>query len=288
MRYITSNISALNSESLSAKNSGLGNVLFQVASIIGIARLKGLTATFPAVDQLSKKLYSLYKSNHGSTIYRNLPTYSWSTDNNYIINESTSSKDYDHNLLSIIDTIVTNDDSQRGIIVRGYLENSKYFEHMKDEILELFRPDADSVKYIRNKYNAIFETNKTLVSVHFRGNEYKKSCHAEAIGVATEYNYSYYSNAINYIIDKVNNPLFLIFTDDIASIDFNQLPLCYNVIISNNPDYIDLWFISMCHHNILSFSTFSYWGAILNSHADKLVLYDAKLSYEYLRSFVKI
>ena len=45
------------------------------------------------------------------------------------------------------------------------------------------------------------------------------------------------------------------------------------IFYENNVDYIDLWCMSICNHNILSNSTLSWWGAYINTNKDKLVLY---------------
>ena len=72
MKYITSSISAYESQFLSKNNTGLGNVLFQIASVYGISKQLGINCTFPRVKMFGEKLYNLFGYNHKDTIFRNV------------------------------------------------------------------------------------------------------------------------------------------------------------------------------------------------------------------------
>jgi hypothetical protein len=76
-------------------------------------------------------------------------------------------------------------------------------------------------------------------------------------------------SAINLLgIDKD----YIIFSDDLNSINtmFDFLP--NKQFISLGENYLDLYAISMCEHNIISNSTFGWWGAYLNENKNKKVI----------------
>jgi hypothetical protein len=187
---------------------------------------------------------------------------------------------YDIDLINNIQNIPDN----ISCIIYGYLEHISYFENYIDEIKNLFSIDDMSYKKIMNKYGYLLNsTNIIPISIHFRGNEYLTVMN-------TPYNYEYYNRAIEYIMDNVNNPHFLIFTDDIHSINFNKINITQNnyTVIENDYDYLDLWCMSLCKHNILHKSTFSWWGAFLNNNIDKIVLYDCSITSESYKFFKPI
>ena len=79
---------------------------------------------------------------------------------------------------------------------------------------------------------------------------------------------------------KVKNAEFFIFSDDI---DWCKKHLSFK----SNPNYIDdkynledyheLILMKYCKHNIISNSSFSWWGAWLNENPNKIVIYPDKI-----------
>lgn len=94
--------------------------------------------------------------------------------------------------------------------------------------------------------------------------------------------FEYYNNAINEILDKVQNPIFYVFSnthDDLEWIKDNyhfhdktsnrEIKLVY--VDLSNPDYEELRLMYNCKHFIISNSTFSWWGAWLSDNENKIV-----------------
>lgn len=85
---------------------------------------------------------------------------------------------------------------------------------------------------------------------------------------------SYYSNAFKYMNERLVNPKYFVFSDDVAWCKENIKAdnIVYVERFPDGEDWWDLKLLSSCKHNIVCMSTFSIWGAWLNSNKDKIVL----------------
>lgn len=154
----------------------------------------------------------------------------------------------------------------------GYWQSEKYFKHVKDTIIKdfTFKNQMDAVNTLLSKQ--IEKVNS--VSLHVRRGDYvtnKKTYSTH--GLCTN---KYYSDAIQYINERVDNPHFYIFSDDLEWSKKNlQLHNYETTYVENNygkSSYIDMQLMSMCKHNIIANSSFSWWGAYLNNMLDKIVI----------------
>ncbi len=163
------------------------------------------------------------------------------------------------------------DTGQANMRFSGHFQNEKYFVHHRDYIREIFAPSEKILHYIEKKYGkleTLFDT--PTVGVHIR--TFMPSArlpdHVGFLGGAT---WQYFIDAINYFPE---NYTFLVFSDAPDWVKKN-FPPCNRKIkfIKENPHYIDLYFLSLCHHQVVSpESTFSWWGAWLNGNPDKVVI----------------
>jgi hypothetical protein len=84
----------------------------------------------------------------------------------------------------------------------------------------------------------------------------------------------YYARAIQALSQRVSNPEFFVFSDDIAFAREN-LPCEKRMVFVDNNDetnpHEDLRLMAACSHSIIANSTLSWWGAWLNPNPTKLV-----------------
>ena len=258
---LSCSITATNSSDLCKYNTGLGNVLFQLSSLYGLSKECKLIANFNELEKLLKKL-DCFNLNHRNTIFRNIKIQNHNKYDLIIKEKRENCQLFDNDLLKNI----KKNKNKNILIKNSYLQSHLYFNKYRNNIINLFYPDEDSIKYMKDKYPILFDNTFIKVSIHIR----------QKWGARLKYNNSFIKKAINYIKNllKLNNIIFCIFGDDINDIkklfkDINE-ELIY---FEDNFDYIDLWCMSLCDHNILSHSTLSWWGAYLNNNKNKIVIY---------------
>lgn len=158
---------------------------------------------------------------------------------------------------------------KNGVTLKGYFQSEKYFKDIEPVIREEFRfrhvYDENDADYV---YQQIRDKNS--VGIHVRRGDY--------IGSRIHFDLSdsdYYSNSIKYMKENLSNPIFFIFSDDIEWCRNNlSSPEFFFVDLESSKEnpIIDMSLMSVCRHNIISNSTFSWWAAWLNNNIEKVVL----------------
>jgi hypothetical protein len=140
----------------------------------------------------------------------------------------------------------------------GYWQSEKYFKPIENIIREQLRPNADTINKLKEKY----PTEKSI-SMHIRRTDYVSSN-----GFHPVQTIEYYQSGLE-IIGEYDN--LLIFSDDInwckENLKFENM-----TFVEGNDDVEDIWLMSMCDHNIIANSSFSWWGAWLNENRDKKII----------------
>jgi hypothetical protein len=157
------------------------------------------------------------------------------------------------------------------VYLDGYWQSEKYFKDNKDAIKNDFQFKNTLDAHNQEIVNKMNQTNS--VSIHVRRGDYISDSQAAKVhgGITT---LAYYKKAIDMINDKVDNPVFFIFSDDIAWVRENiNLKNSYFIDWNQGKDsYKDLQLMSNCKHNIIANSSFSWWGAWLNKNDSKIVV----------------
>jgi hypothetical protein len=113
-------------------------------------------------------------------------------------------------------------------------------------------------------------TGNNSVSIHVRRGDYAGAKEFDVCSV------NYFKNAVDYISGLVENPDYYVFSDDIEWTRKNFEFLGKYTMVDNsrykNFDYFDLYLMTKCKHNIISNSTFSWWGAWLNQNRNKIII----------------
>lgn len=150
----------------------------------------------------------------------------------------------------------------------GFWQSEKYFLSIKEEIRESFafktRLLNESTRKLAQKLDK-----SNFVSVHVRRGDYLLL--PDYLGVCA---IDYYHHALDVIKDKVDHPMCIFFSDDIPWVRQN-LPVEDAVYVDWNKgreSWQDMYLMSQCQHNILANSSFSWWGAWLNTNDDKIVI----------------
>lgn len=110
------------------------------------------------------------------------------------------------------------------------------------------------------------------VSMHIRRGDYLNTENADLFGnICTD---AYYQKAIEIIENEVQDAHFYLFSDDIAYVKQRFTGKKYTIVDINRgkDSFYDMRLMSCCRHNICANSTFSFWGARLNSNENKIMI----------------
>ncbi len=259
---------------------GLGNQLFQYAAGKALAQhhnvdfcidttpfksyslhdcdLNFLKITAPEVSEQQMKEFCIKKySTFKKTIYRNL---------NFLISPKRNTY-YEETFPEYNNRFF---DLPPHIYLSGYFQSEKYFERITHIIKQEF-----VLKQNLTNTNGVIDDikNTNSVSIHFRRGNY-----ATNDGIRNIFGLvglEYYKQAVENILSSVKNPHFFIFTNDSEWVKSNfkieDYPVTY-VSDLGFKNHEELFAMSLCKHNIIANSTFSWWAAWLNNNPDKMIV----------------
>jgi hypothetical protein len=226
----------------------LGNQMFQYAALKGIAEKHEYEWCIPNKDSfgttynLRSSIYDCFKLS--------------SVENVEVIDSLTIEESHFHFDENLFENCPDN------INLMGYFQTEKYFKHIKNEILSDFE-FLDQIQDTSNDFLNQYE-NVKKVSVHVRRTDYVEKSHFHPLP-----SLNYYFTAMNLFNDAV----FFVFSDDIEWCKEQNIFNNENIIFpSVNDRYIDFCIMSMCDHNIIANSSYSWWASYLNKNLNKKII----------------
>jgi len=266
---------------------GLGNQLFQIFATISIALSAKKLYVFPYSDVLTTGIvrrtywYSLLDNLWNNTTWNNPEV-----DNPRIFSlPSIEEKGFEHDELVVVRVNL----EKNPACLHGYFQSYKYFEKHYETIIQLIglqvkqQAIKEKTKVFqgvskKEKEEAFGEEGVTTVSLHFRLGDYvSKQSHHPIMSI------KYYMSALRNIIDKLGSDTFRVIYFG-ETTDETTIKICIQILEKIYPyiefvkadleeDWEQLLMMSLCDHNIIANSSFSWWGAYFNSHKDKIVCY---------------
>jgi hypothetical protein len=144
----------------------------------------------------------------------------------------------------------------------GYYQSETYFEKYSENIKSLFGPPLEFIRRILAEIPVIFTTEVTVINVRRGDYLHYPNYHPT---VSPEY--------IFKALELVPSKQYLIASDDIPWCKEN-LKGTQGVVTYLEGWKIEeqLWIMSMCHHFVISNSSFSWWAAYLSRQPGKIVI----------------
>jgi hypothetical protein len=241
---------------------GLGNQLFQYAAAksLAIEKKKKLRIDISQFGSYKLHNYALNHFNITSNIYKKPNKYLRKITSFFYKNIRYKEVGFGYNkdLIQI---------DGAAVFLVGYFQSEKYFLKYEKEIRKDFEIITPLKKITKETIEQIQKVNS--VSIHIRRGDYLIN---PMHNTNKEY---YYEKALEIIENRIENPVFFVFSDDMDWVKLNFSTKRETVFIDFNDaltNFEDLKLMSSCKHNIIANSSFSWWGAWLNQNPDKIVI----------------
>jgi hypothetical protein len=160
---------------------------------------------------------------------------------------------------------------RHAVYLDGYWQSEKYFLPVREQLLQEFtlaQPLSDPNRLLAEQILSV-----ESVSIHIRRGDYVSNPVTNAYHGVCES--SYYQQAIEKMASMVSNPFFFVFSDEPQWFAENVDMRYHYVVVAHNQgrqSYNDLHLMRLCKHNIIANSSFSWWGAWLNTNPEKVVI----------------
>ncbi len=163
--------------------------------------------------------------------------------------------------------------NKKGILFKGYFQSAKYFNIFRKRLLNyLFFIFPSEKKYLKSKFREIYCKDIISIALHIRRGDYLTVPNTFVNLTETDY----YQKSLIYFQEKFSksNYKFFVFSDDHEWSKNYMEKFFPNIkpIFPNLKDYLELYLMSCCNHQIIANSSFSWWGAFLNNNPEKIII----------------
>lgn len=225
---------------------GLGNQMFQIAATVALSLKNN--------DTYGINLDICYTPNQGNLAnkYSNSIFKKINKSNNYSFTNFYQEPKFSYTEIPY----------QTNLLLRGYFQSEKYFVDYKEQIKNLFHFSEENKQTIEQYFEDKIKNDKPITSVHIRRGDYLLFSDVHLVCTL-----EYYNKAIKFIGESN----FVFISDDIQWVKENFKSENY-YFPEFNDEILDLTLMTMCDNNIISNSSFSWWGAYLNEFKEKKVI----------------
>ncbi|MCY4221321.1 MAG: alpha-1,2-fucosyltransferase [Thiotrichales bacterium] len=160
--------------------------------------------------------------------------------------------------------------------LHGYFQSDRYFNDVSDQIRKeltiITQPDPVTRRWLHKIQTS------NAISLHVRRGDYVTNAKFNAVFATCRPDY--YRRAAGFIADQIAaDPEIYAFSDDIDWVRKNlELPFKMHFVDHNDYStaYNDMRLMAACRHHVIANSSFSWWGAWLNSSEHKIVVAPAQ------------
>lgn len=157
----------------------------------------------------------------------------------------------------------------------GYWQSHLYFEGISEIVRREFQP---VVPWSRRNLELASEISAAnAVSVHVRRGDYVDDGSVRAVhGICSP---EYYETCMRRMERAIGTPHYYVFSDDPQWARDNIKTSFPKTTVDHNGSgdaVFDIKLMSLCKHNIIANSSFSWWGAWLNTNPEKMIFAPSK------------
>jgi hypothetical protein len=155
-----------------------------------------------------------------------------------------------------------------GTEIIGFFQTERYWN--RDIVKNWYRFRENRTRRVREKYKEIDFAKS--VALHLRFGDFVSSITNRIVFYTPPQNY--YIRAFSHVRHSEN---ILVFSDaiEVAKRHLQSWKSTF-MFIEDNEAYEDLYLMTQCHDIIISASTLSWWGALLNEYPDRIVVAPAE------------